>query len=197
MSYLELIIGPMFAGKTTELIRKVKRHYYSKMKCAILKYSKDIRYGNEDCLITHDRQKLDSRTDEIEVLSFSENWDDEFIENLEKFQVIGIDECQFFPRLREFCETLMLQNKIVYAAGLSADYNLQMFPEIINTLPLASHINFLSSVCEMCGNDHSQTSYLHKSDDQMEDNILIGGKDKYFPLCLRCYKKKKEEKEEI
>ena len=192
MSSLELIIGPMFAGKTTELIRKVKRHYYSKMKCVILKYSKDNRYGNEDCLITHDRQKLDSNTDEIEVLSFSENWDDEFIEKLEKFQVIGIDECQFFPRLREFCETLMLQNKIVYAAGLSADYNLQMFPEIINTLPLASHINVLSSVCEMCGNDHSQTSYLHKSDEQMtEDNkILIGGKDKYFPLCLRCYKNK-------
>merc|ERR1719189_3106987 len=82
MGQIQIIFGPMFSGKSTELIRRLKRYQIARYNCLIIKYAKDIRYDQE-AIATHDQQTLKaisaSKLRELKV-------------NLEDFDVIGIDE---------------------------------------------------------------------------------------------------------
>jgi len=83
---IELIIGPMFSGKSTELLRRVRRNKFSKKSCILVKYKFDTRYSNEG-VATHDK---------LSVKAISCTGIEEIYSELLKYQVIGIDEGQFF-----------------------------------------------------------------------------------------------------
>jgi thymidine kinase len=102
-----MIMGPMFSGKTTELIRRLKRYKIARYECLIVKYARDTRYASEG-LATHDRQSINA-VSVTDLMSLAEKAAD--------YDVIGIDEGQFFPDVVNFCEDLANAGKTVIVAG--------------------------------------------------------------------------------
>jgi len=112
---IQVIFGPMFSGKTTELIRRIKRYELANHKCLIIKYANDLRYEQE-CgtgVATHDHT---SRT-AVAATKLAT------ISHLaETCSVIGIDEGQFFSDIIEFCELMANAGKVVVVAALDGTY---------------------------------------------------------------------------
>lgn len=83
---LELIYGPMFSGKSTELLRRIRRFNIAKKSCAVVKYKFDTRYADEE-MATHDKQLIKAIPATLLV---------DIYPSLKKYDVVGIDEGQFF-----------------------------------------------------------------------------------------------------
>ncbi|KAL1442935.1 hypothetical protein MTO96_046177 [Rhipicephalus appendiculatus] len=112
---IQLIIGPMFSGKTTELMRRLKRYEVANHKCLIVKYAGDTRYDDEN-ISTHDRQAMAA----VKATSLSN-----LKSTLSDFRVIGIDEGQFFPDIVDFAEYMADTGKVVVIAALDGTYQRQ------------------------------------------------------------------------
>ena len=167
---IQVIFGPMFAGKTTELIRRIKRYQYSKYKCIIVKSS----IISSDQVITHDLISF-------QAISTHNLYD---IKNkIIDFDVIGINEGQFFPDLSKFCEEMANLNKIIIVAALDGNYLRKPFGNILDIIPLAESVIKLSAICMNCQDD---ASFSKRITDEIEEN-LVGGSDKYTVLCRECY----------
>merc|ERR1712029_1099920 len=110
MGQIQLIMGPMFSGKTTELIRRLKRYQIARYECLIVKYADDDRYDDEG-IATHDRQSLKATKAKTLMSKLRSKLDD--------YDVIGVDEGQFFPDLVEFCEYAAEQVKNVVSVCVS------------------------------------------------------------------------------
>lgn len=111
---IELIIGPMFAGKSTELLRRVRRLEISGKKCLNIKYTGDNRYANEESTITtHDKQAMKA----VAVSSF-----DQIGDAWRDFDVISIDEGQFYEDTSEFADRAANNGKIVIVSALNGSY---------------------------------------------------------------------------
>jgi len=157
---IQLIYGPMFSGKTTELLRRLRRFTIAKRRCVVMKYKRDIRY-DDSCAATHDHQKAEAiacgRLGEIDP------------SRLDGVDVIGIDEGQFFPDCVDFAEKMANQGKIVIVAALDGTFERKPFGNILNLIPLAEVVTKLSAVCMVCqgeaafskriGNEKKNRSY--------------------------------------
>ncbi|XXG44845.1 hypothetical protein AAC387_Pa02g0088 [Persea americana] len=176
---LHVIVGPMFAGKTTELLRRVQLENGNGRKVAIIKSNKDIRYGL-DSIVTHDGAKFPCWA-LPDLLSFSAKFGaDEY----EKVDVIGIDEAQFFEDLYEFCcKAADHDGKTVIVAGLDGDYLRRSFGSVLDIIPLADSVTKLTARCELCGKRAFFT--LRKTEETQTE--LIGGADVYMPVCRQHY----------
>ncbi|XP_059163833.1 thymidine kinase, cytosolic-like [Physella acuta] len=170
---IQIIFGPMFSGKTTELMRRMKRYQIANYSCLIIKYAKDVRY-DVGGIATHDKQVLEAVP--------SERLSDLQSEAL-KHDIIGIDEGQFFPDVVAFCEKMANQGKVVIVAALDGTFQKKGFGDILNLVPLAEHVHKLTAVCMNCYNEASFTKRIG-SETQVE---VIGGADKYLAVCRQCY----------
>eukprot|EP01083_Nonionella_stella_P143407 445724_1 len=110
---IELILGPMFSGKTTELFRRIRRYTFANYKCAVVKYKNDQRYSSEKAA-THDKVTLQAYS----CLELSEV--DDLVND---FDVIAIDEGQFFPDLVGFCEKFANLGKILIVGSLDGTFH--------------------------------------------------------------------------
>lgn len=172
---LNLIIGPMFSGKSTILLTRYRRYQIAGKRCLLVKYAKDRRYdGSEEMLITHDQ--LSYRATSCHQLS-------ELKEIIQKYDVICIDEIQFYPDASQYCETWANAGKIVEVCGLSGDYRRQPFEQISLLIPLAEHINFVTAVCRDTGDEAPFTMRL-SNEEQQE---VIGSTDKYQAVSRARY----------
>jgi len=171
---IQVIFGPMFSGKTTELIRRLKRYQIANHKCLIVKYAKDDRY-DKDGIATHDKQTLPATS----VLKMS----DLKTSTLNSFSVIGIDEGQFFPDVVPFAEQMTDKGKIIIVAALDGDFQRKGFGDILHLVPIAESIVKLNAVCMMCFQEASFTK-RKGSETAVE---VIGGQDKYLAACRACY----------
>mgnify|MGYP001152997727 CR=1 FL=1 len=183
---INLILGCMFSGKTSELIKIVRRYRSIKKNVMVLNYCKDTRYSNEE-IMTHDLIG--------EKAFMINNFDD--IENNEEYKkiyynsdIICINEGQFFKGLVKFCNLSANEhNKKIYVCGLDGDFKQEKFGEILDLIPCSENITRLSALCNICGKKACFTKRVSKSNDQ----ILIGGKENYIPVCrLHYYSFKKE-----
>nr|ACO10334.1 Thymidine kinase [Caligus rogercresseyi] len=170
---IQLIIGPMFSGKSTELIRRLRRYQSATYKCMSIKYAKDVRYDNGG-IATHDKTVLEA----IPVVSL-----EEITERAKEYHVIGIDEGQFFPDIVSFCENMANAGKIVLVAALDATFQRKGFPNIMELIPLSENVTKLNSVCMVC---HGEGSYTKRTTDSKEVE-LIGGAEAYKSVCRKCY----------
>ena len=116
---IELILGPMFSGKSTRLIEIIRKYTYKAKKTIMIKFSGDQRYSDKSEVVTHDLIKYDS----IDCRNLRDSF-----EILKKYDVIGIDEGQFFPDLVEVCEELALLKKTIIIAALNGDFRMEPFP---------------------------------------------------------------------
>ncbi|KAK2998635.1 hypothetical protein RJ639_023710 [Escallonia herrerae] len=176
---IHVIVGPMFAGKTTALLRRIKSEGNSGRNVAIIKSSKDTRYAI-DSVVTHDGTKFPCWA-LPDLLSFKHRFG---ADAYDKLDVIGIDESQFFADLYDFCcNAADHDGKTVIVAGLDGDYLRRSFGSVLEIIPLADTITKLTARCELCGKRAFFT--LRKTDEKQTE--LIGGADVYMPVCRQHY----------
>jgi len=168
---IHLVIGPMFAGKSSELIRKLRRYRAANKSVAVLKPVLDTRCST-DIVETHDNTTIPARS----VSSLCDYVPDA--------DVIGVDEGQFFPDLARTCELWASQGKIVIVAALDGTYQRKPFLVVSELIPLCEEVVRLTAVCHSCGEDAAFSRRLGDSDDP----ILIGGADLYVASCRKCLK---------
>ena len=168
---LNLIIGPMFSGKTTELLRIAKRLKSIKMNVLLLNYSEDTRYSDTE-MSTHDKEGLPC----------------DFVKDLEKvkyedYDIICINEGQFFEGLVTFCKSALSKNKSIYVSGLDGDYKQEKFGEILDLVPLSDKITKLHAFCSIC-KDGTQAHFTKRIVNDNKEQKLIGTEE-YIPVCRK------------
>ncbi|XP_072516725.1 thymidine kinase, cytosolic [Salminus brasiliensis] len=170
---IQVIFGPMFSGKSTELMRRVRRFQIAQYCCLVIKYAKDTRYSQTG-MATHDKNTMAavpaSCLRDIRSLALEAS-------------VIGIDEGQFFPDTVEFCEEMANMGKTVIVAALDGTFQRKPFGNILNLVPLAESVVKLNAVCMECFKEASYTKRLG-AEKEVE---VIGGADKYHAVCRACY----------
>jgi len=174
--WVEVICGSMFSGKTEELIRRLKRAEYAKLKVEIFKPMIDTRYSEED-VVSHDENTIRSTPVESSgnILLLSGNVD-----------VIGIDEAQFFDdNLVDVCNQLANNGIRVIVAGLDMDFRGKPFGPIPDLMAQAEYVTKVHAICMKCGNLAQYSHRITKSDKL----VLLGEKDEYEPLCRVCFNK--------
>ncbi|XP_057954439.1 thymidine kinase-like [Malania oleifera] len=173
------IVGPMFAGKTTALLRRIRAEDNNGRNVAIIKSSKDTRYA-VDSIVTHDGAKFPCWA----LLNLSSFRQEFGADAYDKLDVIGIDEAQFFEDLYDFCRKAADHDgKTVIVAGLDGDYLRKSFGSVLDIIPLADSITKLSARCEICG---KQAFFTLRKTEEIQTE-LIGGADVYMPVCRRHY----------
>ena len=181
---LEVIVGPMFAGKTSELIRRVERERYAKKKVSIFKPSLDTRYSTTH-VHTHNGLSYPAYI----VPATREGVEEIVRKTLEEgYETIGVDEAQFFPlELVEELDRLAGEGVRVIVAGLNLDFRGEPFETVKELLARADHITYLTAVCTVCGAEATRTQRLIDGKPAPYDSprILVGGKEAYEARCRR------------
>ena len=174
---LELIIGNMFSGKSSELIRRINRERSINKKILVINYLGDNRYS-KDSVTTHDLTKVKClKLDKL--LSLNEN----IINGYDSF---FIDEAQFFPDLYTFVKMVVEKcNKHVVVSGLDGDSNRNSFGDIIKLIPISDTVDKLTAYCIRCNN--GTLGPFTKKISTSESVVDIGGIDKYLPVCRKHY----------
>jgi thymidine kinase len=179
--YLNLILGPMFSGKSTRLIEYIRKYKTLGLEMIVIKPSIDIRYTNINEICTHNLDKEKCISINID------NLDDIFkLDLYKKTQVFFIEESQFFNNTFNIIKKMTdNDNKIVYLSALNGDSNREIFGEIHKLIPLADNIEFLRALCTIC-NDGTDGIYSKRlSNDKCQ--IFVAGVDKYQALCRKHY----------
>ena len=179
---LTLIIGPMFAGKSTELIRQLERYMIVEKKVLAIAHTKDDRYAKNK-IVTHDGKQM-------AALSVSKLMDNEDI--YAEFDVIGIDEGQFYPDLYEFCNKYADLGKHIFVAGIQGDQYRREFGQMMKVIPICDKVKLLHAVCKRCGR---AATFTHRKVASTA-MFVVGGLDMYESGCRQCFLKMLEEKEE-
>ncbi len=172
MGTIEVITGPMYAGKTSMLISKLVRAIYGKKNVKL--FTKDERY---DIATTHDGRKMNScKVDDALAIMCCD---------LTDVHVVGIDEGQFFgPRLAYVCLKLQeLGIERIMVAGLDLDSSERPFENMSELLSLADSVEKLNAGCFECGKPATRT--FRKVNNT--DRFLQGSNDYYEALCRRCF----------
>lgn len=170
---LSIIMGNMFSGKTSELIRRLKRLKVIGKNILIVNSAKDTR-SPEQVLKTHDNIKFSCLKvfDLFDILNNPE---------FDKADIVAIDEAQFFPRLKKFVDCCLHVNKSVILAGLDADSFQRKFGELLDCIPMACEVTKLSALCMRCNNG-TPGPFTKRIVDNKELE-LIGGSDMYIAVC--------------
>jgi thymidine kinase len=182
---LEVIIGPMFSGKTSELIRLIEREVFAKKKGAIFKPTLDGRYSVDD-VVSHNglhyaAYRIQSTKQGISRISE--------VAEQGAFHAIGVDEVQFFPESIVAVLDSLASTRRVIACGLNLNFRAEPFPTTMMLAARADNVKYLSAVCVICGQEATRTQRLVGGRPAPRDSptIVVGGKDIYEPRCRRCY----------
>ena len=179
---LELIVGPMFSGKSTELIRQISRYKTAGRKVLTITHSSDTRYGDK-VISTHNGNQLKPDYDLSKLESVSEF--DEYSDS----ELIFIEEGQFFSDIYFFCKKAVdIDKKIVIVSALDGDFQREPFPEISKLYPLSDKITKLNAICLRCSKFQilNEASFSLRTVNSMEKH-LVGGKDAYEAVCRYHY----------
>jgi thymidine kinase len=184
MGYLELILGPMFSGKSSRLIQIIRKYKILNHSILVIKPVIDKRYSENSEIVTHD--KISEKCVTCSTLSE--------IKDVDKYQVIIIEEGQFFIDLYENV-TEWCKNKRVYVAGLNGGANKELFGNIYKLLPHVDEITFLKALCKIC-NDGTLAVFTKKT---ISNNNLIeiGGEELYTAVCRDHFKGERTKKTSV
>ena len=172
--WIEVICGSMFSGKTEELIRRLKRSIIADQKVVVFKPKIDTRYSEEE-VVSHDAHSIKS----VPVASSGE-----IIRKAKGFEVVGVDEAQFFDEgLVDVVQELAGRGVRVIVAGLDMDYRGKPFGPMPTLMAVAEYVTKVHAICVRCGDLAHHSHRLSKSDKLVE----LGEKDIYEPICRHCF----------
>ncbi len=179
--FLEVICGCMFAGKTEELIRRIKVFEFAKKKVLIIKPAIDDRYSNT-AVVSHAGSSVESIVvkEAGEILNYV----------TDDTEVVAIDEVQFFDRdIIAVIDELCARGKRVMAAGLDTNFRGEPFGPMGELITTAEFVTKLTAVCSVCGAPATRTQRIVNGQpaDYNEATILVGASESYEPRCRHCH----------
>ena len=180
---IEVICGPMFAGKTEELIRRTRRMEYAKKKYLIFKANIDNRYSTGE-VVSHNKSK-------IKAISIDINKP----EDIEKYvtddiSALVIDEVQFFDKsIIKLLTKYANQGLRIICAGLDLDFKGEPFGIMPELLALAEHVTKLTAICCVCGREATMTQRLVNGVpvSRKDPVVLVGASESYEARCRHCH----------
>ncbi len=173
--YIEIIIGPMFSGKSEELIRRTKLLSFAKIKLQVFKPRVDNRWSDSE-IVSRAGSTLEATTvkDSQEIISLLDD----------DTKAVIIDEAQFFDNgIIDLVQNLANKGIRVIVGGLDTDYKDEPFGPIPQLLSKAEQVIKLTGICMKCGNWGTKTQRISKS----KDIILVGDTDSYEVRCRKCH----------
>lgn len=176
--YLELIIGPMFSGKTSKLLEVYKQCIFCNIPVVVINYSGDNRYS-ETMLSTHDKQMIPC----IKGITLSDimiNYRAEIV----LAEVVLINEGQFFKDIEIVRHLVDVEQKRVYICGLDGDFERKPIGKLLNLIPFCNEVYKLKSLCSRCKNGKFAIFTYRLSNER--DQVVIGV-DNYIPVCRDCH----------
>jgi len=175
---LQIILGPMFSGKSTFIIRNYDL-YKDKMKTLIINYKLDNRYDDGNFICSHNNEKR--------VAQKLENL---FDLNDYNYDYFLIDEAHFFNDLKPFVMKLLNMNKKITLVGLNGDINGNVFSNLISLIPYCDGLKYLTSLCCLCKNDNK--GFLHIKinkdiNDSKNEFKQVGSSETYKTVCKKHF----------
>lgn len=173
--WIEVITGPMFSGKSEELIRRLRRAAIARLRLQVFKPALDDRYARKE-IVSHSRWRIPSVAIE---------GSEDVLEKLDpRTEVVGIDEAQFLDeKLPGVCSHLADLGKRVIVAGLDMDYRGVPFGPMPELLAIAEQVQKITAICARCGAPASYTQRLVPS----RERVVVGAQDVYEARCRRCH----------
>ena len=178
MGHLTLLIGCMFAQKTTELLRRIRRYKAIGHSVLVVNYVGDTRYGTNK-IASHDVDTYDA---------VSVKWLQDVAHQVESgtYQVVVIDEGQFYGDLYAFVTKWADKLPIhIVVAGLDGDSNRNPFGDILRLIPQAEEVERLTAFCAHCKD--GTLAHFSKRISATVEQVEIGGADRYIPVCRKHY----------
>jgi thymidine kinase len=173
--WIEVVTGPMFSGKSEELIRLMRRAAIARLRLQVFKPATDTRYSKTD-VVSHSRERL--------PCELVERADDIITRMDPRVEVVGIDEAQFFDeRLPAVCRHLADLGKRVIVAGLDMDFRGRPFGPMPHLLAIAERVQKIDAICTRCGAPAHYSQRLVASDQQ----VVVGASGVYEARCRRCH----------
>lgn len=175
MGWIEVVCGPMFSGKSEELIRRLRRAQIARQRVQIFKPAIDERYSNRE-IVSHSEARIPA--DLIRRAA-------EIFDKLDpRTEVVGIDEAQFVGAdLADVAQKLADMGKRVVVAGLDTDFLGRPFEPVPQLMTVAEEVTKLLAICVRCGNPAKHTQRLTSS----EELIVVGAHGTYEARCRRCF----------
>jgi thymidine kinase len=175
IGWIEAICGPMFSGKSEELMRRLRRAMIARKRVQVFKPLIDNRYSNDE-IVSHTEMRMKSEPiSKVSDIMSQLDW---------RTQVVGVDEANFLGQdLVEVVTQLADSGKQVIVAGLDTDYMGRPFPPMPDLLTLAESITKTLAICMRCGNPAKHTQRLVES----SDLIVVGAAGMYEARCRRCF----------
>jgi thymidine kinase len=175
LGWIEVICGPMFSGKSEELIRRLRRAKIARKRVQVFKPAIDDRYAHDE-IVSHGDQRMKSDVvNSAREILLKFDW---------RTQVVGIDESNFFgPDLVEVANALADTGKQVIVAGLDTDYLGRPFTPMPELLCMAETITKTLAICVRCGNPAKHTQRLVESNEL----IVVGAAGTYEARCRHCF----------
>lgn len=172
---LEIIMGCMYSGKSTELMRRVRRLQSIGMRCLVVNHTNDVRVQG-DFVQSHTGHKMSAtKTDDIMLVDGR------------AFDAVAIDEAQFFSNLKSAVLLLVQKyKKHVIVAGLNGDYRRATFGELLELVPHADDILFTRALCSSCCHPGRPASFTKRISDETETVSVQGT---YRAVCRVCLEK--------
>jgi thymidine kinase len=176
---LEVVVGPMFSGKSEELIRRLKRARIGRQRVACFKPDIDLRY-HRTSIASHSAQ-----THEACTVANVERLREVLGTQLHEIEVVGIDEAQFFDQgIVGFALELVHLGKRVLIAGLDTTFTNEPFGPIPALMAVADEVTKLSAVCMVCGAPAIHTQRLGQS----QELVVVGAAGLYEARCRACFR---------
>lgn len=182
---IEVITGPMFAGKSEELLRRINRLVYAKKNFLVFKAKIDDRYSKTD-VVSHQKRSYKA----IPVMSGKE-----ILDHIKSdTEVVCIDEVSFFDEsVVEVCDELANRGLRVIVAGLDCDFKGEPFPITARLLAKAEDVTKLTAICCKCGREATMTQRIINGEPASVNDpvVLIGADESYEARCRKCHVVKK------
>jgi len=176
---IELIIGCMYSGKTSEIIRRIQMYQTLNIPISIYTHLSDTRYAESGNICTHNRNT-------IQAIPVSKLQNIRNLEDYKKSKIVFIEEAQFFADLYEtVLECANSDNKIVIICGLDGDFQMKPFEQIVRLIPCAESVVKLNALCKKCG-DGTAASFSKRIVSSQERE-LVGSDGIYEAVCRRHY----------
>ena len=179
--WMEVICGSMYAGKTEELLRRIRRIEYAKKTILVFKPKIDNRYSDGE-VVSHNNERVKSIniSNPLDIMKY--------VDPLP--YAIAIDEVQFLKRdVIDVCEELANKGVRVILAGLDKDFRGEPFGIMPELLAKAEYVTKLQAICQVCGAPATRTQRIinGKPAKYSDPIVLVGAKEHYEARCRHCH----------